>query len=468
MIGKAFARALSLCVAMALSSCGGGADPAASQPQQAGPQALAAAVQVPPALDATGLMNWAEGVFSGSYFPVHLQNSILGPFVYRGPYPTGNYMGLAGDVIYIMGPSFGASVPVAVGTLGQFTCRALPQNCTSTGSRVTGTVIGKGSPLAGATVTLQDIAGIARSTTTNNSGTYTLDVSNLAPPFVVTASSASGTSTHMVSVGRLGGGLQNARINITPLTTLLSAMLSPTGRATDLVATRDGSVINGSLTVVTSYEVTLLTPSLSDAGLNPIGFDPISAPLDPGDAMTRLLANLTIGTTPTGANFIAPSNAAPCKAAAQLGSCVTYADPGTQTTTNPNVCGSDIATGASIPCDSSLPLNSVPPPIGINPGQAYNFGCSGCVFFGPKDNYAAPPVQPPLPSVITVITTTWFAHFSVTVCSEGQCFSAGAPPTPLTGTPFENKATCDQAAALLASNLSIPGVSYFFSCTQSP
>jgi hypothetical protein len=468
MIGKAFARALSLCVAMALSSCGGGADPAASQPQQAGPQALAAAVQVPPALDATGLMNWAEGVFSGSYFPVHLQNSILGPFVYRGPYPTGNYMGLAGDVIYIMGPSFGASVPVAVGTLGQFTCRALPQNCTSTGSRVTGTVIGKGSPLAGATVTLQDIAGTMRSATTDTSGAYSVDASNLAPPFVVTASSASGTATHMVSVGRLGGGLQNARINITPLTTLLSAMLSPTGSASDLIATRDGSVINGSLIVVTSYTVTLLAPSLTDAGFNPIGFDPISAPLDPGDAMTGLLADLTIGTTPTGANFIAPSNASPCAAGTiNTGQCVTYTDPGTQTTTNPNVCGFDIATGASIPCDSSLPPTSAPPPIGIDPGQAYNFGCSGCVFFGPKDNYAAPPAQAPLPSVITVITATWFAHFSLTACSEGQCFSAGAS-TLLTGTPFENKTACDQAAALLAGSLSIPGVSYSFFCTQSP
>jgi hypothetical protein len=465
MIAKAFAWALYLCVAMALSSCGGGADPEASLSQRAGPQSLAAAIQVPPALDATGLMDWAERTFP-TVFTGHPPNQTLGPFILRA-YSTGNYLGVAGDVIYILGPITGNGL-LRVGTLGQFTCGVLPQNCTSTGSRVTGTVIGKGTPLAGATVTLQDIAGTMRSATTDTSGAYSVDASNLAPPFVVTASSASGTATHMVSVGRLGGGLQNARINITPLTTLLSAMLSPTGSASDLIATRDGSVINGSLIVVTSYTVTLLAPSLTDAGFNPIGFDPISAPLDPGDAMTGLLADLTIGTTPTGANFIAPSNASPCAAGTiNTGQCVTYTDPGTQTTTNPNVCGFDIATGASIPCDSSLPPTSAPPPIGIDPGQAYNFGCSGCVFFGPKDNYAAPPAQAPLPSVITVITATWFAHFSLTACSEGQCFSAGAS-TLLTGTPFENKTACDQAAALLAGSLSIPGVSYSFFCTQSP
>lgn len=469
-MGKTFACALYLCAAIALSSCGGGADPAASLPQRAGAQALAAAAQVPPPLDATGLMDWAEGVFP-SFFPGHLPNKALGPFVYRGPYSSGNYVGLGGDVIYIMGTITGGNVPVAVGTLGQFTCRVLPQNCMSAGSRVRGTVIGKGTPLAGATVTLRDIAGIVRSTTTGGSGTYTIDASNLAPPLVVTASgtTTSGTPTQMVSVGRLAGGLQDARINVTPLTTLLAGMLSPTGRAGDLDAARDRSLINGSLTVVTTYTVTLLTPSLTDAGFDPIGFDPISAQLDAGDAMTRLLAGLTIGTTPGGANFMAPSSASPC-APAQVGSCVTYSDPGTQTTTNPNVCGFDIATGAPIPCDSSLPLNAVPPPISINVNQAYNFGCSGCVFFGPADNYAAPPVQPPLPSVITVVTATWFAHFSATACVEGICVS-GAQTTSITGTAFEAQAACLQAGQTVLAILSsaaIPGFSYSFTCTQSP
>lgn len=468
-MGKTLTGALYLCAAIALSSCGGGADPAASLPQRsASPQALAAAAQVPPALDATGLMDWAEGVFTGFFPAPHQGNKTLGPFVYRGPYSNDNYLGLGGDVIYIMGNITNGHVPVAVGTLGQFTCRVLPQNCTSTGSRVRGTVIGKGTPLAGATVTLRDIAGIVRSTTTNGSGAYTIDASNLAPPFVVSASgtTTSGTPMQMVSVGRLGGGLQDARINVTPWTTALAAMVSPTGRAGDLDAARDITRINGTLTVVISYSVTLLEPSLTEAGISPTGFDPITSQLDAGDAMTRILNDLTVGTTPSNAVFMASSSASPC-APAQLGGCVRYSDPGTQTTTNPNVCGSDIATGAPIPCDSSLPLNAVPAPISINVTQAYNFGCSGCVFWGPADNYAAPPTQTPLHVTTTVVTATWFAHFSITACVEGQCFSSGAT-TPLTGTVFENLAACDQAASILAGSLSIPGVSYFFTCTQSP
>jgi hypothetical protein len=471
-MGKTFAAAFYLWAAMALSSCGGGGtDPAGALPERAvAPQALAAA-PVPSLLDASGLMNWAEGVFP-TVFPGPQPNEPLGPFIIRR-YRTGNFIGVAGDAIYILGPITG-NVVLPVGSLGQFTCRVLPQNCTSAGSRVSGTVIGKGTPLAGAAVTLRDIAGAVRSTTTTGSGTYSLDVSNLAPPFVVSASGATagGTPTNLVSVGRLGGGLQNARINITPWTTALGAMLSPSGRAGDLDAVRDRTLINGTLTVVITYSVTLLTPSLTDAGISPSGFDPISSALDAGDAMTRILKDLTVGTTPTNAIIMASSSGTPCKAAAQLGSCVRYSDPGTQTTTNPNVCGSDIATGAPIPCDSSLPLTSVPPPISINLNQAYNFGCSGCIFFGPADNYAAPPTQVPLRlTVVTTappVTATWFAHFSVTACAAGFCFSNGAT-TSLTGTAFENQAACSQTAAALASALSgIEGVSYSFTCTQSP
>lgn len=466
-MGKTIVRALYLCAAMALSSCGGGDSGAPSSQRAAAPQALVAA-QVPAALDAAGFMDWAESLFP-SFFPGHPSNQSLPPFTYRR-YSTGNIVAVADDVVYVLGPVTG-NVPLALGALGQFTCRVLPQNCTSPGSRVSGTVVGKGTPLAGATVTLRDVAGAVRSTTTTGSGTYTLDASNLAPPFVVTAAGTtpSGIQTNMVSIGRLGGGLQNARINVTPWTTALAAMLSPSGRATDLLAARDRTRINGTLTVVITYSVTLLTPSLTDAGISPTGFDPISSQLDAGDAMTRILNDLTVGTTPTNAIIMASSSAAPCKAAAQLGSCVRYSNPGTQTTTNPNVCGSDIATGAPIPCDSSLPLTSVPPPISINLNQAYNFGCSGCIFFGPADNYAAPPTLPPLRVTTTVvITATWFAHFSATACAAGFCFSNGVT-TSLTGTPFENQAACNQSAAILAGVLSgIEGLSYSFSCTQSP
>jgi hypothetical protein len=471
-MSKKLALACYVAAAVALSSCGGGgSDSGTAFPQrETVPQALVAA-QVPAPLDASGFMNWAEGAFP-SFFPGPQPNEPLGPFILRR-YRTGNFIGVLGDAIFLLGPVTG-NVVLPVGSLGQFTCRVLPQNCTSAGSRVNGTVIGKGTPLAGAIVTLRDVAGAVLSTTTNGSGTYTLDASNLAPPFVVTATgaTASGTPTSLVSVGRIGGGLQNARINVTPWTTALGAMLSPSGRAGDLDAARDRTRINGTLTVVITYSVTLLTPSLTDAGISPTTFDPISSPLDAGDAMTRILKDLTVGVTPSNAIIMASNNSAPCKTAAQLGSCTRYSNPGTQTTTNPNLCGSDIATGAPIPCDSSLPLTSVPPPISINVNQAYNFGCSGCIFFGPADNYAAPPTQ--LPLRVTVVATppsttaTWFAHFSISACVAGfGCISSGAT-TPLTGTAFDNQAACAQASQALVALGSIQGVSYSFTCTQAP
>src|SRR6185369_9618778 len=292
------------------------------------------------------------------------------------------------------------------------------------------------------------------------------DASNLAPPFVVKAAgtNASGGATNLVSMGRMSGGLQNARVNLTPWTTALAAMLSPSGKAGDLDAARDRTQINGTLTLVITYSDTLLAPSLADAGIASAGFDPISSALDANDSMAKLLGNLTVGTTPSNAIFMASSSPSPC-APAQLGGCVRYSNPATQTTTNPNVCGSDIATGAPIPCDSSLPTTTAPQPIAINPNQAYAFGCMGCVFWGPADNYASPPTQTPI-RVTVVATSSWYAHFSVTACAAGFCFSSGAT-TAITGTAYDAQASCQQAAQILSGLLSIEGVSYSFSCTPS-
>lgn len=457
-----------------LAACGGGGEgseapgtgmPPAGQP----PQAASAD------LSATSLMDWAEQAYA-AFFPGHQANQTYGPYTYRF-YGNGNYLAVASDQVYIMGPVSGGNAPVLVASLAQFTCRALPQNCAASGSLVSGTAIGKGTALAGATVLLRDIAGVVRSATTSASGTYTLDVSGLAPPFVVSATGrdASGATAALVSIGRQGGGLTQT-VNLTPWTTALAAMLSPTGKAAGLDAARDRTRITGTLTTVINYSRTLLAPSLTDAGVSASAYDPITAPLTVnGAGVAALYGRLTVGTTDSNAIFMADANASPCSPA-QLGGCVRYTNPGAQTTTNPNVCGSDIATGAPIPCDASLPTSTAPSVIAINPSQAYSFGCLGCVFWGPADNYAAPPTQTPVRvTTLTAVATpvvpsasTWYAHFSATACAAGICVSQGGS----TGiTTYDAQAACQTAAALVAQTLNaaaIAGLSYSFTCSQTP
>jgi hypothetical protein len=146
---------------------------------------------------------------------------------------------------------------------------------------------------------------------------------------------------------------------------------------------------------------------------------------------------------------------------------VRYSNPGAQTTTNPNLCGSDIATGAPIPCDPSLPITATPSPITIDASQALQFGCLGCVFWGAPDNYAAPPTRMPL-EWAAAGDQNWYAHFSMTVCAEGQCFSSAVS---VAGASYDAQATCTQAAAAIASafnGAAIEGVSYSFVCNQVP
>ena len=461
----------------ALASCGGGSEAPAGA-AGATPQAAAAEPQAAD-LTATAMLDWAERDYA-VYFPGRQPNLTQAPFTYRFYPATGNYVGVAGDDLYILGPVAGSSAPLRVGSTFWFTCRALPQNCASAGSVVSGTAIGKGAAMSAAAVSLRDMAGALRTTTTSASGTYALDVSGMAPPFVVTVSGldSRGVANTLVSIGRAQSGtLQTQRINLTPWTTALAAMLSPTGKAAELDASRDRGRISGTLTVVITYSRTLIAPSLVDAGVSS-DYDPITAALVAnGSGMAALYNNLTVGTTPSNAVFMADATKSPCSPN-QLGGCVRYSSPGTQSTTNPNVCGSSIATGAPIPCDSSLPATSVPPAITINANQAYQFGCLGCVFWGPADNYAAAPMQTPIrvSAVVTVVqpvtpapgASTWYAHFSATACAAGFCASGGST----TGsTSYTAQADCQAAAAIVNSTLqssAVPGLTWSYSCNQTP
>ena len=72
---------------------------------------------------ATDLMDWAERAYV-QFFPGHAADATLAPYIYRYYPSTGNYVGVAAGVVYVLGPVGGsATVPVSVGRLVDFTAQ---------------------------------------------------------------------------------------------------------------------------------------------------------------------------------------------------------------------------------------------------------------------------------------------------------------------------------------------------------
>jgi hypothetical protein len=259
-----------------------------------------------------------------------------------------------------------------------------------TGTLVTGSVA-QGVPMAGATLTLRDAAGVSMTATTAVDGTYTFNASGLTAPVVLVAV-GSGT---LVSCKDVITASATTVINVTPWTTAVCAMLSSTGKATDLDPIKDRDRIRTMLTLVDNYTKALLAPTLVTAGyLTTQG--PMSTPFaTKGMGYDSIYDNLIVGETPAHVIFMADRNLPGC-ALNQVSSCVQFANPGTQSATSPNVCGADIATGLPIACSAALPLTATPPSNAIPVANAYAFGCIGCVFWGPLDNFSGAPSQMPL------------------------------------------------------------------------
>lgn len=102
--------------------------------------ALAAAVLIlnasaagaaPAVPDATALMDWAERTYP-HLFPGHQPNQTLAPYVFRHYPGTGNYVGVSGSAVYVLGPVAGSNTtPLYVGELAAFACQVTPGNCGS-------------------------------------------------------------------------------------------------------------------------------------------------------------------------------------------------------------------------------------------------------------------------------------------------------------------------------------------------
>jgi len=118
-------------LAALLAACGGGAEVPAQKIAAAARAPLRAAV--PATITPTDLSVWAQATYSQFFAGASIYGT-LGSYSYRYYPATGNYLGFAGNDVYVFGPVSGYSI-MQVGTLDSFTCTVHPSRCTTTAVR---------------------------------------------------------------------------------------------------------------------------------------------------------------------------------------------------------------------------------------------------------------------------------------------------------------------------------------------
>jgi len=200
----------------------------------------------------------------------------------------------------------------------------------ATSSSING-VVATGVPLPSANVTLTDVNGVTKTTTTGADGSYSVDATGLTAPFVVQVSGISGDSfvslTSALATAPVSG--QSATINVTPLTTTIAAMLSGTGDPSTLSAASDQSVIRSSLSNVSNYLSGALANTFLAGGVSG-SFDLISGPFSAnGSGVDRVLDNTLVNLAPNGSVTLFDKNANIGSASDDSGEMTTLPTPST-------------------------------------------------------------------------------------------------------------------------------------------
>ena len=154
-------------LAVVISACGGANDEtregdgsylSRSQPVVVNPKLLSLSNQgslrssptaTTTTLDATTLMNWAEATYPG-LFPSSQSNNFSGPYIYRYYPETRNYLGIAGEGVYLLGPASGG-ILAWVGRVADFTCLVLSSACVSSESSESDGIVAGGDNISDST-----------------------------------------------------------------------------------------------------------------------------------------------------------------------------------------------------------------------------------------------------------------------------------------------------------------------------
>lgn len=157
---------------------------------------------------------------------------------------------------------------------------ASSQPATAAATDMTGTVA-IGTALTGATVTVTDSVGKTATATSGATGTYSVSLTGLTAPYLITAIDPSGVSSTLYSVVASANTSNGAPVtaNVTPLTTAVAALMTPSGNPATLAS--NASAITSS--AITTAEATLdaaIAPLLS-ANSVAASFDPIGTTFTP-------------------------------------------------------------------------------------------------------------------------------------------------------------------------------------------
>lgn len=170
---------------------------------------------------------------------------------------------------------------------------------------LTGTVA-VGTALANAKVVVADAKGNTASTTSDANGSYTVPLSGLTAPLLVTANDPAGISLPLYSVvaSTATGGAAPVVANVTPLTTAVTAQLTADGNPGGLATSSALAGVSSSAVAASVAKLnTALSAILAAKGLDAGSFDPIGGVFTPNqtgaDAVIDAVA-ITQSTTGSG------------------------------------------------------------------------------------------------------------------------------------------------------------------------
>lgn len=114
-------------IALGFAGCGGSTEGPSADPSLHAIEATAPSA--PSVLPADVLMTWAEATYPWYFSPPRAPSAHSGEYEYRYYASTGNYLGVAGQGIFVKGPVLTGGEIRGVGSLSDYECDALPEVC---------------------------------------------------------------------------------------------------------------------------------------------------------------------------------------------------------------------------------------------------------------------------------------------------------------------------------------------------
>lgn len=182
-------------------------------------------------------------------------------------------------------------------------------------SSMSGTVA-IGNALAGAPVTVTDATGKTATATSGSNGSYSVPITGLTAPFVITATDPSGSTGTLYSVVASASTSDGAPliVNVTPLTTAVAALMTQSGNPGDLVSS-PSAITSPAITTAEATLDTALAPILTANGLSATSFDPVGATFTPNQTgADAVIDSVSVTPSTTGTGLQISSSADPSTA----------------------------------------------------------------------------------------------------------------------------------------------------------